>query len=234
MRVRSHSLSNIIASQCLLCHRGQLWLIGRTWKPELRRVVPTTALVSSRTVTCVLQVTGLASCAMQPKSSFRTECPAARAVETVGEWWSILILRDAFQGMTRFDEFQQSLGIAPNILSRRLAHLADVGMFVRRRYNDRPPRYEYLLTSKGRDFFPVLVALFTWGNRHLTPQGEAILLANRRDIRPLDPIMVDAADMHPITPINAVLVPGPRASREMRKRLASLKAMNPNNSRPGG
>ncbi|MBI5262125.1 MAG: helix-turn-helix transcriptional regulator [Bradyrhizobium sp.] len=164
---------------------------------------------------------------MQPKSSFRTECPAARALETVGEWWSILILRDAFQGMTRFDEFQQSLGIAPNILSRRLAHLTAAGMFTRRRYNDRPPRYEYLLTPKGRDFFPVLVALFAWGNKHLAPRGKAIVLASRDKTRALDPVMVDAIDMHPITPVNAVLVPGPRASRGMRKRLASLKAMNP-------
>lgn len=171
---------------------------------------------------------------MQPKSSSRTECPAARALETVGEWWSILILRDAFQGMTRFDEFQHSLGIAPNILSQRLAHLTAAGMFVRRPYNDRPPRHEYLLTPKGRDFFPVLVALFAWGNKHLAPRGEAIVLASRDQARPLDPVMVDASDMRPITPANAVLVPGPRASRGMRKRLASLKAMNPDISPVGG
>jgi DNA-binding HxlR family transcriptional regulator len=164
---------------------------------------------------------------MQPKSSSLTECPAARALETVGEWWSILILRDAFQGMTRFDEFEQSLGIAPNILSRRLSHLTEAGMFARRRYSDRPPRYDYVLTSKGRDFFPVLVALFTWGNRHLAPKGESIMLANRADRRPLDPVLVDALDMHPITPANTVVVAGPRASRGMRNRLATLKAMNP-------
>jgi len=171
---------------------------------------------------------------MQPKTSTRTECPAARALETVGEWWSILILRDAFQGMTRFDEFQQSLGIAPNILSRRLAHLSASGMFVRRRYRERPPRYEYLLTEKGRDFFPVLVALFAWGNKHLAPKGESIVLADRQDMRPLEPALVDAVDLHPITPVNAVLIPGPRASRSMRERLASLKAMNPATSAPPG
>jgi DNA-binding HxlR family transcriptional regulator len=171
---------------------------------------------------------------MQPKSSSLTECPAARALETVGEWWSILILRDAFQGMTRFDEFEQSLGIAPNILSRRLAHLVEAGMFIRRRYSDRPPRYEYVLTPKARDFFPVLVALFAWGNKHLAPKGEAIVLASRADIRPLDPVIVDAIDMRPITPANTVVVPGPRASRGMRERLASLKAMNPDVSPAGG
>ena len=68
---------------------------------------------------------------MQPKFPSILECPVGRAVETVGEWWSILILRDAFQGSTRFDEFERNLGIAPNILSRRLAHLTATGMFVR-------------------------------------------------------------------------------------------------------
>ena len=115
-------------------------------------------------------------------------------METVGEWWSILILRDAFQGSTRFDEFERNLGIAPNILSRRLAHLTKTGMFVRRRYQERPPRYEYVLTDKARDFFPVIATLLAWGNKHLAPKGESILLANRDDRRPLDPVVVDAAD----------------------------------------
>ncbi|MDA9398697.1 winged helix-turn-helix transcriptional regulator [Bradyrhizobium sp. CCBAU 45389] len=164
---------------------------------------------------------------MQPKSPSIQECPVGRAVETVGEWWSILILRDAFQGATRFDEFSKSLGIAPNILSRRLAHLTESGMFVRRRYQERPPRYEYVLTDKARDFFPVIVALLAWGNKHLAPKGESILLASRNGARPFDPVVVDAADMQPITLANTIAIPGPRASRGMRRRLASLKAMNP-------
>ena len=164
---------------------------------------------------------------MQPKSPSIKECPVGRAVETVGEWWSILILRDALQGSTRFDEFEQNLGIAPNILSRRLTHLTKTGMFVRRRYNERPPRYEYVLTDKARDFFPVIAALLAWGNRHLAPKGKAILLASREARRPLDPVMVDAADMQSITLTYAVVIAGPRASRLMRKRRTSLKAMNP-------
>ena len=164
---------------------------------------------------------------MQPKSPSIQECPVGRAVETVGEWWSILILRDAFQGATKFDEFSQSLGIAPNILSRRLAHLTASGMFVRRRYHERPPRYEYVLTDKARDFFPVIAALLAWGNRHLAPKGESILLANRDDVRPLDPVVVDATSMQLITLVNTVAIAGPRASRGMRRRIVSLKAMNP-------
>lgn len=164
---------------------------------------------------------------MQPRKSASTECPAARTLECVGEWWSILILRDAFQGFTRFDEFQKSLGIAPNILSRRLAHLTDVGMFERRRYSERPPRYEYVLTAKGRDFFPVVVALFAWGNKHLAPKGKSLLLAERKTARPLSPVLVDADSKTPVTTDNLVLLPGPRASPAMRKRLAVTRALRP-------
>ncbi|MDA9408390.1 winged helix-turn-helix transcriptional regulator [Bradyrhizobium sp. CCBAU 45384] len=164
---------------------------------------------------------------MQPKSPSLQECPVGRAVETVGEWWSILILRDALQGSSRFDEFERNLSIAPNILSRRLAHLTKTGMFVRRRYQERPPRYEYVLTDKARDFFPVIATLLAWGNKHLAPKGESILLATRDDRRPLDPVVVDATDRQPITLANAVVIAGPAASRLMRRRLTSLKAMNP-------
>ena len=76
-------------------------------------------------------------------------CPIARGLERVGEWWSILILRDALHGMTRFDEFQKSLGIAPNMLARRLNALVHAGLLERRRYSERPPRDEYLPTARG-------------------------------------------------------------------------------------
>ena len=103
---------------------------------------------------------------MQRKSFADMACPIARSLEHLGEWWSILILRDAFSGKTRFDEFQQSLGIAPNMLSRRLASLVESGMLERRRYSVRPPRDEYLLTARGRDFRSVLWALLDFGHRH--------------------------------------------------------------------
>ena len=100
-------------------------------------------------------------------TSFRTSpCPVARSLEYVGEWWSIMILRDAFRGLTRFDQFQKSLGIAPNILSRRLRALVEAGLLQKSRYSDHPPRDEYLLTEAGRDFGPVLRALVTWGKTH--------------------------------------------------------------------
>jgi DNA-binding HxlR family transcriptional regulator len=163
---------------------------------------------------------------MQPKLVPLAECPCARTVETVGEWWSILILRDALQGFTRFDEFQRSLGIAPNMLARRLKHLAESGMFERRLYQERP-RYEYVLTEKGRDFFPVIAAMVAFGNRHLAPEGEALVLAERETARPVAPIMVDAASLRPITPETVTVVAGPRASPGMQQRLAAIAAMRP-------
>jgi DNA-binding HxlR family transcriptional regulator len=163
---------------------------------------------------------------MQPKTLPHPECPTAQALQCVGEWWSIMILRDAFQGFTRFDEFRSSLGIAPNILSRRLAHLTRSGLFERRLYSEKPPRYEYVLTAKGRDFFPVVVAMFAWGNRHLAAKGsKALLLAERETARVLDPVMVDAESLAPITPETVALVAGPSASRGMRTRLATARAL---------
>src|SRR5215472_2171226 len=110
---------------------------------------------------------------MRRKSFGNMQCPIARSLERVGEWWSILILRDAFHGLTRFDEFQENLGIAPNMLARRLKSLVEAGLLERRRYSERPPRDEYVLTQAGRDFRPVLWALLAWGNRHFAPEERA-------------------------------------------------------------
>jgi DNA-binding HxlR family transcriptional regulator len=165
---------------------------------------------------------------MHPKKSFGVECPVARTLECIGEWWSILILRDAFQGFTRFDEFQKSLGIAPNILSRRLAHLAAAGLFERRRYSERPPRHDYVLTAKGRDLFPMVMAIFAWGNKHMAPKGETVLLAERETGRHLTPVMVDTERMVPMTQASVMLVAGPRATEKTHERLAQIRSLRAN------
>src|ERR1700738_5248251 len=103
---------------------------------------------------------------MQRKSFGNMQCPIARGLDRVGEWWSILILRDAFNGLTRFDQFEKSLAIAPNMLTRRLGALVESGLLERRLYQERPPRYEYVLSERGRDFGPVLWTLLAWGNKH--------------------------------------------------------------------
>src|SRR5579885_326821 len=111
---------------------------------------------------------------MRRKSFASMECPVARTLDVVGEWWSLLILRDALRGRRRFEEFQESLGIARNILSRRLKQLVAAGLLEKRCYSERPRRYEYRLTDKSRDLFPVLTTLMVWGNRWACPaQGPA-------------------------------------------------------------
>lgn len=101
---------------------------------------------------------------MTPGDFALIDCSVARALEVVGERWSLLILRDAFYGVRRFDDFQRDLGVARNILSDRLAKLVDQEVLERRPYGERPVRYEYRLTDKGRDLLPVLLALMKWGD----------------------------------------------------------------------
>jgi DNA-binding HxlR family transcriptional regulator len=116
---------------------------------------------------------------MRRTSFAEMPCSIARTLDVVGEWWSLLIVRDAFLGVTRFDEWQRRLGIARNVLTARLDHLVEQGVFERRRYQDRPPRDEYVLTRKGRDLAPVLGALRAWGDRHEpTPGGPTTLLVH--------------------------------------------------------
>jgi DNA-binding HxlR family transcriptional regulator len=91
----------------------------------------------------------------------------ARSVDLLGDWWTPLVLRECYYGVRRFDAFQRSLGIGRNILTQRLNRLVDEGLLERRPYQDRPVRHEYLLTDKGRDFFPVIAAMVRWGDRWL-------------------------------------------------------------------
>ncbi len=107
-------------------------------------------------------------------------CSIAAALEVVGERWSLLIVRDVFLGLRRFDEIQADLGIARNVLQARLTRLLDQGVLERRLYRERPPRYEYRLTEKGLDLWPTMVALMKWGDRHAAPAaGPPVLLAHR-------------------------------------------------------
>ena len=159
---------------------------------------------------------------MRRKSFGKMTCPIARSLERVGEWWSILILRDALHGFTRFDEFQKSLNIAPNMLTRRLSALVDSGLLERRRYSQRPPRYEYILTEKGRDFRPVLIAMTAWGNRHFAPEGASLVLVDRKTGRTADPVLVDRRSRRPLNEDDFVFAAGPAASERARRRYAII------------
>jgi DNA-binding HxlR family transcriptional regulator len=157
---------------------------------------------------------------MRRKSFGEMACPIARGLERVGEWWSMLILRDAFSGIARFEDFQRSLGIAPSMLTRRLNALVDNGLLERRRYSERPPRDEYLLTPRGLDFAPVLVAMMAWGNRHFAPEGETMLIVDSQTGQPADPILVDRATGRPLTAPDYSVAAGPAATENAHRRLA--------------
>lgn len=98
-------------------------------------------------------------------------CSVAATLEVVGDPWTMLILREAFKGVRRFEQWQSSLGVARNVLAARLRSLTAHGVLERRAYCERPVRYEYTLTPKGRDLFPVLMVLLNWGDKHVYGAG---------------------------------------------------------------
>jgi DNA-binding HxlR family transcriptional regulator len=106
-------------------------------------------------------------------------CSIARSLELIGERWTILIVRDAFLGIRRFADFQRSLGLSRGILSERLDRLVEADILERRRYQERPPRDEYRLTDKGRDLWPVTIALVKWGDRYYAENGPPRLFLHR-------------------------------------------------------
>jgi DNA-binding HxlR family transcriptional regulator len=134
-------------------------------------------------------------------------CSIARALEVVGERWTLLIVRDAFLGRRRFDEFQESLGISRNVLAERLGRLVDEGILDRVLYQDRPPRYEYRLTQKGRDLHLALTGLRQWGDRYISEQPPT-LLRSRADKRPVIGALIPEGEAH-LEVDEVELVPGP-------------------------
>jgi DNA-binding HxlR family transcriptional regulator len=107
-------------------------------------------------------------------------CSIAGALELLGERWTLLVIRDVFNGRRRFDQIQENLGVARNVLSARLAWLVQEGILERRRYCERPPRHEYFLTEKGIDLWPVMISLLHWGDRHLEwPGGPPVVVVHK-------------------------------------------------------
>jgi DNA-binding HxlR family transcriptional regulator len=128
-------------------------------------------------------------------------CSIARTVAVLGERWTLVILRQAFQGQRRFEDMQRGLGIARNILADRLQRLVSEGILERRRYQERPPRYEYRLTAKGRDLYPVLVSLMQWGDRYTTgDEGPPVLLIHEPCGHETKPLHVCSHCGEPIDP----------------------------------
>lgn len=162
-----------------------------------------------------------------PKKRSSNGCPIARSLERAGDRWSILILRDAMQGNSRFDEFHRNLGIAPNMLTRRLSSLVDAGLMERRLYSEKPPRYEYLLTPSGEDFLPVLVALQRWGTANFSPEGAHTLLVDCETRLEATPVLVDARTGIAVSKDRHAIVPGPVANRHLRAYLTATPQRQP-------
>ncbi len=120
---------------------------------------------------------------MKRSSARHLNCSVARSLEILGEWWTLLIVRDAFFGVRRFDDFVDDLGISRGVLTDRLATLVDHEILVKHRYHEAPDRFEYRLTDKGRDLFPVLMTLMQWGDKWLsTPEvGGAPVVVEHND-----------------------------------------------------
>ena len=127
---------------------------------------------------------------MDLTESPNASCPIARTLSVLGDTWSILILRDAHAGVTRFDQFRKNLGIAPTILTRRLASLTEEGLLEKRLYSAHPPREEYVLTAAGRDFLPVLVMLGEWGKVY-RGQGKLTRFFDAEAGTELKPVAID-------------------------------------------
>lgn len=128
---------------------------------------------------------------MNAKNSAESTCPIARSLAFLGDAWTMLILRDANSGLTRFDQFRKSLGIAPTMLTKRLATLTDEKLLEKRLYSERPPREEYVLTEAGRDYLPVLFMIGAWGRKH-RGKGKLMRFLDAETGTDIKPVAIDA------------------------------------------
>ena len=156
------------------------------------------------------------------------ECPLSSTLGLVGEWWTLLILHDAFDGYTRFDQFQENLGISSSLLTSRLKRLVARGLLERRQYQTKPPRHEYVLTELGRSLRPVVVVLAAWGNARLAPDQRSMVLVDAATGTEAEPVVVDRATGRRVDGSDFVFTAGPAASQPFRDRYQD----RPNPARP--
>lgn len=148
-------------------------------------------------------------------------CGVARALEVLGDWWTLLVVREAFLGTRRFADFERELGIAKNVLAQRLAHLVEHGVLARVDAGVHGTRYEYELTPMGKDLVTVVTALRQWGDRWIFGAGrEPLLVFDRRTGRPIPRQVLRGEDGEPLRGRDLELRPGPGASEKTRARFA--------------
>lgn len=186
---------------------------------------PPRLLLKWKLLTSTLAVTeGVVAVASRIRLEDR-ECPLSTTVEHVGEWWTLLILHDAFDGYTRFDQFQENLGISSSMLTTRLKTLVTDGLLERRPYQTSPVRHEYVLTELGHSLRPVIVTLAAWGNSRLTPTERSMILIDAHSGEEVEPVVVDAKTGRRLDDSGAyVFTAGPAASDAMRNRYVTRPA----------
>ncbi|MGY2067122.1 winged helix-turn-helix transcriptional regulator [Blastococcus sp. SYSU DS0619] len=160
-------------------------------------------------------------------------CSIARTLEVVGERWSVLIVRNAlFAGSTRFGDFQRSLGIATNVLASRLDGFVEAGIMRRHRYSEQPEAYEYLLTDKGRDLAPALIALTEWGDRWAAPDGPPVRYRHAPCGSEVHQEVVCAGCGRVDDPAEVQALPGPGMPADRRQRMEQRLADAPAGTHP--
>jgi DNA-binding HxlR family transcriptional regulator len=158
---------------------------------------------------------------MERKSFSQMNCSIARALDQVGEWWSLLIVRECTQGSTRFAEFQGALGIAKNVLASRLERLTELGILERFPLEERANAEGYRLTRKGEELYPILVALMQWGDRWATPGGKpSVALVEDKTGDAIEKISVHGKDGRPLSFHDVRFVPGPGATLNTHRVIA--------------
>ncbi|GAA1313942.1 helix-turn-helix domain-containing protein [Saccharothrix xinjiangensis] len=155
------------------------------------------------------------------------ECPLSTALGYVGEWWTLLILHDCFDGYRRFDQFQENLKISTSMLAGRLKSLVANGLLEKRPYQANPVRYEYVLTELGRSLRPVVVALAAWGNSRLDPAERSMVLVDAGTGQEVEPVLVDARTGRRVDGDDHVFTAGPAAGAAFRDRYADTVPVAP-------
>ncbi len=161
---------------------------------------------------------------MRRKRFDELNCGVAQALEVLGDWWTLLIVRDAFFGARRFGDFEKSLGIAKNILSARLEHLVQHGVFERTDIGSEGERFEYRLTQKGEALLPILTTLREWSDEWVFGRGnEPVIVRDRNTGRRIPRLRVTDAEGHALSRRDLRTEPGPGASRETIRLLQKPK-----------
>ncbi|MEC3919825.1 winged helix-turn-helix transcriptional regulator [Nocardia sp. CDC160] len=148
---------------------------------------------------------------MLPRAYDSQHCSIAATLEIVGDRWTLLILRESCRGVTRFADFQHTLGLARTVLSDRLARLTEQGLLERHRYQERPERFEYLLTDKGAELWPVLNALMTWGDKHIMADRPPVVVRHNDCGGLIDGHRICRACHRPVELRDVYREPGPGA-----------------------